>query len=241
MDTRAARTTGTTTWADRLREPPFHVLRAWTDEDSDTTASRWVEGAREVWTWLSSVLPGTLRVDDTDRGVVVRLGSIEMRLEPSPDATLAHAGWPDGSRLVLRAPRVTAVVLPDDQEPGWVISRSDDPEAPTLVAAAPTLPTFHRELAHRVWHRAVDLLVEAGDAPVDPEVVTDAVHVDLVSALSRGWRQQVIWVPAIVEGHSEWRAHLAGVPTGSWLDADDLPHPYRLEGTGSVLRAVAVS
>ncbi|MDA8440674.1 MAG: hypothetical protein M0Z51_17700 [Propionibacterium sp.] len=241
MDTRAAGTTRTATWADRLREPPFHVLRAWTDEDSDTTAATWIEGAREVWGWLASVLPDTLRVDVTDRGDVVRLGSIEMRIEPVQDATLTHGGWPAGSRLVLRAPRVTAVVLPDDHDPGWVISRSDDPEAPTLVAVAPTLPSFHRELAHRVWHRAVDFLVEAGDREVDPETIADAVHVDVVSALSRGWRQQLLWVPAIVEGHGEWRADLAGVPTGSWLDADELPHPYRLEGTGSVLRAVAVS
>lgn len=241
MDTRAPGSPAPATWAEQLREPPFHVLRAWTEADAHPAAPDWVEGPREVWSWLASVLPDTLRVDTAGERTVIGFGSIELLLVPEPDAALAAAGWPDGSRLALRAPSVSAVVLPDDDEPGWVLSRSDDPAEPTLVALAPTVPTFHRELAHRVWHRAVDLLMEAGDSPVDPGTVTAAIQHDLTTALARGWRTQLPWVPAIVEGHSEWRAELAGVPTGSWLDAGELPHPYRVEGGGSVVRAVALT
>ncbi len=146
------------------------------------------------------MLPRTLQIDTRTARSVVHLGSIQLSLQPEPDPVPASAGWPEGSHLSCAPPVSPPPSFPDADERGWVISRSDDPEVPTLVALAPTVPTLHRELAHRVWHRAVDLLVDAGDAPLDPFAVAAAVHEDLTTALARGWRLQVPWVPAIVEG-----------------------------------------
>jgi len=225
-------------WAERLRTPPVEVLHAWIDADADGPSAATADEVLTVWSWLASVLPDAVRLD-TDGTPVVHIGVLWLNLVPAPHPDLEDAGWPPGSGLVLSAPGISAVELATAEGPGWVISRSDDPDLPTLVAAAPSVATLHRELAHRVWHRSVDLLTEAGGRPVDPREAAVAVHDDIGTALGRGWREALAWVPAIVEGRREWSVDLAGVPTGSWLDAAELPRPYRLETSGSVLRARA--
>lgn len=228
-------------WADRLRTPPLDVLRAWTEADADAPPSESDDELLTIWTWLASVLPDAVRVVTGPDETVVRIGVLWLHLHPVPRPGLADAGWPDGAMLVLSGPGVSAVALPADGGSGWVVSRSADPDLPTLVAAAPTLAVLHRELAHRVWHRCVDLLLEAGDEPVDPRVAAAAAHDDVAAAVSRGWREQLLWVPAVTEGVPEWSVDLDGVPTGSWLDATELPRPYRLEARGAVLRALEVT
>ena len=228
-------------WADRLRTPPLEVIRAWTEADADPSATPPTEEPLAVWTWLGSVLPDAVSIDTHGGDTVIHLGVLWLHLRPVPHPDLEDAGWPPGALLVLGGPGLAAVTLATDEGPGWVISRGDDPELPTLVAAAPTVATLHRELAHRIWHRCVDLLEEAGDEPVDPLAAAVAVHEDLVGALARGWREQLFWVPAITAGRREWSADLDGVPTGSWLDVGELPVPYRLEANGSRLIARAAT